>query len=973
MEKRISIEEILGEKISLEDGSKKDINISDILEKINTIQEDVECIDEYKKIVGNIKYDTNINEMLENGYDINYKNMQNIDEAIRGFYWKLIKNKPILGSKENEEERKKEYKKILQYFSFIIEVMKEKNIDKKDLLDDLIILADLNRVNVSSYEGILKRLILKYHDDVIKKLDIKDNISDLEIAFFEARMRTIKDISAEYIKEMDISKGLRSQYMEMCEKHLNNAYGLNVPVPQFTYSYVRENSEEYKKRVGLFENYLKSIPVENMVAYNASKLCKEKQSDMSLKELEKGMEKNGFISKEHLSGTIELEKGDVLFAIKKSMESCDSIEDLIYLKEELIKYMKKGILPENIVFEAIVKYGMAYEMMDVLESIVGSNKDEKLDEEILSFVITKRGNVGVLKALHDKGVNLSKNDEYSKTPLKYACESGNYEAVRFLVDIAKVRINSVHIDREDLDIYLDRDDLDEELFVNGAIIDGKSTEPDTILNCVANGGNIELMKFFISKGLKPNVKSRYGTTPLMVAYKNGDIKMMETLLERRADPNIPNRHKKTILMDAMAKENLEAIELILKHSYANNLGEILLRTYNDIDLDNVLKNCRRFINRYDSNGKTPLMVACEKGKIGLIIKLLENGADINIKDAQDRHTALTYALSNGRIGVVSFLIKHGATVGKEKVLTYAYENGDSELLKILVDNGININEKDKNGETVLMKMCKDDKMTLFYSDNVEQMEELQWRGKRGEVKRLILKNGVNINEKDKMGLTALSHAWLNQDTKMAKILIKKGANISSGDVKGIIKKYEETNKELVKILLETGVKVKKSLKDKELEKIRKDLKELKKACKKNKFEDITKKLQNNDSIGYRRIALTKILKGKLPKDLSKRSKRNNLIEKIFTELVKNDKELVEWAVNTGNAAVVQKLIKEKKIDKDMLDEKNRNNVITLAKYTNNLPMVSMLNRHRLEMQRENNTLNIGNKPLNMIDINIQKW
>ncbi|VDI38380.1 Hypothetical predicted protein, partial [Mytilus galloprovincialis] len=71
------------------------------------------------------------------------------------------------------------------------------------------------------------------------------------------------------------------------------------------------------------------------------------------------------------------------------------------------------------------------------------------------------------------------------------------------------------------------------------------------------------------------------------------------------------------------------------------------------------------INCKNSNGLTPLMIAChmnvdEKRKFDFIKCLLDNNVDINDTDNAGR-TALMYAIKSGSTLVIQLLKRHGLT------------------------------------------------------------------------------------------------------------------------------------------------------------------------------------------------------------------------------------------------------------------------------------------------------------------------
>jgi hypothetical protein len=86
------------------------------------------------------------------------------------------------------------------------------------------------------------------------------------------------------------------------------------------------------------------------------------------------------------------------------------------------------------------------------------------------------------------------------------------------------------------------------------------------------------------------------------------------------------------------------------------------------------------VNTVTSFGRTPLMSATAYGHINIVRFLLENGADINIKDTHNGWTALMFSTG--------------------------FENEEFEIAKLLIENGADVNETStKHGATALMMAC----------------------------------------------------------------------------------------------------------------------------------------------------------------------------------------------------------------------------------------------------------------------------
>ena len=80
-----------------------------------------------------------------------------------------------------------------------------------------------------------------------------------------------------------------------------------------------------------------------------------------------------------------------------------------------------------------------------------------------------------------------------------------------------------------------------------------------------------------------------------------------------------------------------------------------------------------------------LIDAVKNGDIKNVRELIENGADVNAKD-KNRWTALHEAALNGNIDAAKFLIENGANV---------------DVAKVLIEKGADVDAKNNDGGTAL--------------------------------------------------------------------------------------------------------------------------------------------------------------------------------------------------------------------------------------------------------------------------------
>lgn len=115
------------------------------------------------------------------------------------------------------------------------------------------------------------------------------------------------------------------------------------------------------------------------------------------------------------------------------------------------------------------------------------------------------------------------------------------------------------------------------------------------------------------------------------------------------------------------------------------------------------------------------------------------------------------------------------------------EDREKKILDAL-EKCIDVNAKDKNGETALMKaVCR----------------------KKTDLIPLLIDKGADTNAKDTDGETALMKASENGYTDLALLLIDKGADINAKDAKGqtaLMKASLNRRKNVVQLLLDKGAK-----------------------------------------------------------------------------------------------------------------------------------------------------------------------
>lgn len=147
--------------------------------------------------------------------------------------------------------------------------------------------------------------------------------------------------------------------------------------------------------------------------------------------------------------------------------------------------------------------------------------------------------------------------------------------------------------------------------------------------------------------------------------------------------------------------------------------------------------------------KTPLLVSAGNGDITAVRQLLNAGEDINQTGFAD-YTALMEAAYHGQTDCLRILLAAGADANRTdafdcSALSYAALRGHTECVRLLLSApGIELNRKDRDGETPLFKAC---------------------RSGQKECARLLLSTpGIDINTRNHMGESAFIVASRYADT-----------------------------------------------------------------------------------------------------------------------------------------------------------------------------------------------------------------
>jgi pectate lyase len=305
------------------------------------------------------------------------------------------------------------------------------------------------------------------------------------------------------------------------------------------------------------------------------------------------------------------------------------------------------------------------------------------------------------------------------------------------------------------------------------------TDPSELpltLQEAATSGDIALVRSLVDVGADLDFSNDGNKTALQLAAMNGHKEIVELLLVKGAriddQKSYPGR---TALDYAVEKGHKDVVELLINKGADVNV-EIIGAT------------------GYSLKGNTPLHTAVRMANKDIVELLINKKADVNVKNDSGQ-TPLDIILKRPQYQISrnpnhaeirDMLLANGAEILS---IHQAVHLGDLEKVKEFLEQGIDINAKDENGQTSLYIAVRNDNK---------------------EIVKLLIDKGADANVKDAQGGSPLYIAVSAENNSMAELLIKSGADVNGNDAQGrgiLYTAVVSNNKDMVELLLKSGADV----------------------------------------------------------------------------------------------------------------------------------------------------------------------
>ncbi|UYV68873.1 hypothetical protein LAZ67_6001392 [Cordylochernes scorpioides] len=248
----------------------------------------------------------------------------------------------------------------------------------------------------------------------------------------------------------------------------------------------------------------------------------------------------------------------------------------------------------------------------IVQCLIGAgvdiNEEDNENQTALSTAFDKF-NIDLALYLLEKGANVNVVNKYLETPLLISARKGNLKMVKYLVK-AKACINVAnHI--------------------------GKTALSEAIEN-----DHLNVAEFLISEGAEVNTQTESGNTPLIIAATKGNLRIVECLVNAKANLEMSNKDGKTALNLAVYHLDIAKF-LIAKGANINTQSKwgstpLINSVYRDMETVRCLVEARAKLDTADIEGYTALNTAVELGYLDIVKYLVEQGAEVNIKNKKEK-------------------------------------------------------------------------------------------------------------------------------------------------------------------------------------------------------------------------------------------------------------------------------------------------------------------------------------------------
>ena len=309
---------------------------------------------------------------------------------------------------------------------------------------------------------------------------------------------------------------------------------------------------------------------------------------------------------------------------------------------------------------------------------------------------------------------------------------------------------------------------------------------DPIVLAINASAPTETIKYMLSQpGTDINKLTHDGRNYIHWASSRGNAEVVEYLLSKKAKVDVEDTHGSTPFLFGLngGQQNIKVFDLFLAHGLdikkevnADGANALLLAVGNDKDfvLSNYFISKGLDWNSVDAAGNNAFAYAARTGNVELLKALIVKG----VKPSPNAMLAAAQGGGGRRGGpapasslaIYEYLetlnIKPTVTAKNGENILHALvrKPNQGELIQYFLSKGVDVNQADEEGNTVLITAAATNRETAVYD--------------------LLLPKVKNINQANNKGVSALALAVGSNSPAIVSYLIAKGADVKALDKKG---------------------------------------------------------------------------------------------------------------------------------------------------------------------------------------------
>ena len=399
-----------------------------------------------------------------------------------------------------------------------------------------------------------------------------------------------------------------------------------------------------------------------------------------------------------------------------------------------------------------IKQDNISKLKQLILSGVDSDKCEDKHIRALSYAV-KTSKIEAVKILLFYGCDLNFVDSFNKRALDYALENKDAVIIAILQShgaISSTRVQDVYYKSDNIMQAAINGDLDALIYFQhlGANLHQLLENRTSLLHLAIESQSENILIYLLNKGMNIDAKDKSGTTPLILASMNiHNLHILDILIKRNATINQRNNRRISALSMAIKRFNIKAAVMLVENGA-------------DVNIRDGINTPLTLVHAAISNTHNSIL---KQELRNLETLLFVKNAHVNSNDDKLMWSPLMLTAShyqdNENIQHMQLLIYLGANINQKdknfrSALMIAASLGRLEAIEILMKHNAKLNLEDKFGWTALM-------LAVYYNQK--------------ETVSILLNNGADVNFCGKKGLTALKIAIDNERMSIIPILKNHGA------------------------------------------------------------------------------------------------------------------------------------------------------------------------------------------------------